>query len=160
MRIRDIESLLAQYCGDGQPPGDLMATVNLMAYFCSVRNLAELAPYGPDVAKAMAQIVQDAGPSIRLEQAERNLDLIRRLKLEALNHGSYEKAYAAISSYDMPGPERLRQIKRRKFADATLFEFMRAAREGSEITCDQLMVAQDIIAKIRRLLLRSNTKGA
>lgn len=159
MRKPDIEAL-ANHVGEKDGPGDLRATLNLMAIFCQSGSLDELTPFGTEVARAMAEILQAVGPVISIQQAARNIDLVRRIKREVLDRGSHEQAYVAFTSTENLGTERLRQIRRGKFADTSLAEFIHAALNGLNISPKQLTAAQTRIAKVHGRLLADTKTGA
>ncbi len=158
MRKCDIEAYLVNHCPADDRPGDLVAAINLIAHFCKLKSLDELAPYSLDVANAMATIFVNTA-SVRINRAMHNVDLMQRLRCEALDKGSYEKAYRSVSGAGEVKSERLRQINKGLFADKALAEFIYAAKGGLAIAPEQLQAAQRRATQISRWLRTKGNSG-
>ena len=146
-RYEDLRFALEQ-----RSPVDIAAITNTISRFCRGRDIGH-----PGLFQLMSEIIKVCTSSEKLGLAIRNLEVIAKAKIAALEHGSRQKGYRHLKVCLSVG--RIEKIVQGKFAGLPLAEFVTDAEAGMRPTPAGIHAAQIELSKIRRQLLSNTGKG-
>ena len=131
---------------------DFACVVNAVTAFCRGHEDADL--------DRVAAYLLDKAKRGSVKRSQRNIDLLRAESRLTLEHGSRAQAYLWIEDQDIQ-PDTIRKLCRASEGGTSLdlAAFVTAAKAGKPITKDMRQAAITELEKIRRVMLKTSSKG-